>query len=132
LEQTWRFALNLDDGCKVVLSSIPIEIGKWKEIGCLNIALLRLPPALNEAKWTIITIPNFFVESTEWLVVNDDEVYVECGITVKDRLQREIVVTAGVSPGSVSVSMPFSNNSFNPEFGSEDYMRLPIHKGVRS
>ena len=126
LQEAWLFFLTLDSGWNAIFSSVFTEIGEWKEVGCLNVTFSSELPPLNKTKWTIIRFDNFFVESVEWLVVNNDEIYVECGLVVKDALEREIVVATGVSPGSVSISLPLSSNSFRPEFATEQCARLRI------
>lgn len=126
LQEAWLFSFTLDSGWNVTFSSVCADIGDWKEVGYLNVAFSLTLPTLNETDWIIIGVNNFLIKSVEWLVVNNDEIYVECGLVVKDALDREIIVAAGVSPGSVSISSPFSNNSFIPEFTTEQCTRLLI------
>nr|GFD13683.1 hypothetical protein [Tanacetum cinerariifolium] len=55
-----------------------------------------------------------------------EDVITECGIIFCGRGGSEIIISAGVSPGSVSVSAPFSLDSFEPQFSLASCRREAI------
>ncbi|WP_143684918.1 hypothetical protein [Variovorax sp. KK3] len=78
-------------------------------------SFLAQKPANDPTAWQVTPLTNFRVYSVEQLIYEDVDVYAECGLVLTDVAQRELVVAAGVSPGSVTVASPTSGDLFDPE-----------------
>ncbi|MBT2337073.1 hypothetical protein J7E49_24615 [Variovorax paradoxus] len=126
LEAAWLFRLILDTGWIVDLSSACTGVGGWQEIGSLNLGFAREGTDATAIEWVINSIEDFQIASVERLIFEDAEVYAESGIALKDTAHREIVVAAGVAPGSVSVLMPASTTPLQSEFELERLVRRPL------
>jgi len=126
LEAAWLFRLILESGWILDLSSACTGVGRWQEIGSLNLAFAREGADATAIEWVINPIEDFQIASVERLIFEDAEVYSESGITLKDTTHREIVVAAGVAPGSVSVSILASTTPLQSEFEVERLTRRPI------
>lgn len=126
LEAAWLFRLILDSGWILDLSSACTGVGGWQEIGSLNLAFAREEGDATAIEWVINPIEDFQIASVERLIFDDAEVYAETGIALKDAAHREIVVAAGVSPGSVSVLIPASASPLQAEFEIENLTRRPL------
>jgi hypothetical protein len=72
---------------------------------------------------------NFFVAGMSMLVYETMEVFAEAGIVFLGRDGTDLLVAAGVSPGSVSMAAPFSDKEFNTEFELDDYRREKLLPG---
>ena len=70
-----------------------------------------------------VDVPPFRVTSLIKLVYEDNNFSSECGIAIGGANEEEIVVATGISPGSVSVSAPFSTSTFEPEFSVSECKR---------
>lgn len=104
------------------------RVGNWKEVGSLNLSFKGKGQDTDSdsASWVIEPVSNFKIGNVESLIYEDQEVFSECGIALGDERDGEIIVAAGVSPGSVSISVPFSSCKFQPEFEVAKYQRFPI------
>ncbi|MDQ0017470.1 hypothetical protein J2W23_005883 [Variovorax boronicumulans] len=125
LEAAWLFRLILDSGWILDLSSSCTAVGGWQEIGSLNLGFAREGADATAIEWVVHPM-DFRIASAERLIFEDAEVYAESGIALKDMTHGEIVVAAGVAPGSVSVLMPSSAGPLRSEFDIERLMRRPL------
>ncbi|MBU2284914.1 MAG: hypothetical protein KKC85_00590, partial [Gammaproteobacteria bacterium] len=50
------------------------------------------------------------------LLYEDDDVISECALAFGGRDGEQIVIAAGIPPGSVSIAAPFSEEQFEPQF----------------
>lgn len=124
-QTAWLFRLVLDSGWIVDFSSACTGVGGWQEIGSLNLAFARGQPERDPVKWMMTALADFQVASVDRLIYEDGDVYTECGLLLKDRTDREVVVATGTAPGSVSILVPLSANAFQPEFLLEKLQRRP-------
>jgi hypothetical protein len=65
------------------------------------------------------------VERLEKLVYEDDDVISECGLVMYGVGGAEIIIAAGISPGSVSVAASFATGPFEPQFSLGTCRREP-------
>lgn len=128
-DAAWEFQLYFgDDDVFVEFSSACTQVVDWQEVGSLNIRVdscdggsttsIRPDPSKH-------AISSFFVESLEKLVYEDDDVISECGLVLHGSDGAEIIIAAGISPGSVSVAAPFATGSFEPQFSLGTCRREP-------
>jgi hypothetical protein len=123
-QATWLFRLLLDTGWVVDFSSAATEVGNWKEVGSLNLSFKSDHDGnCDGTPWLIKPVSDFKVETMERLIYEDGDVYAECGLILEDIHGREIIVAAGMAPGSVSIAAPFSTDVFQPEFEMNQYQR---------
>lgn len=127
LKAAWDFCLFLDDDISISFSSATTGIGDWAEMGSLNINVCAIPDsnALRYAdKYVSKNLSLCVIKRVDQLVFRDEKVYSECGLVLCDGDGDEIIVAAGVSPGSVSVSLPSDKTQFEPELDIGDYIRI--------
>lgn len=124
LSAAWQYRMHFDDGTAWEFSSACTEIDGWQEIGSLNVRNVSNEPVSHLFQRTdIIAFP---IRRLEYLVHQDAKVFAESGLIFASDDGKEIIVAAGVSPGSVSVLAPFSSQPFEPELSPQDYARLPV------
>lgn len=119
LQAAWIFQLIFDDGSLLEFSSACTQVIGWQEVGSLNIQLIRHPSNEQSDKGSDLLktdVPNFRLNSLAKLVYVDNDVSSECALVLCGVSGEEIVVSAGISPGSVSIAAPFSETSFEPQF----------------
>ena len=123
-ESAWLFRLIFNNQYLVEFSSDCTEVTGWQEMGSLNLlAVLDVNLEQKNEVFLVAETSNFAVENMECLVYRDADVYAECGLVFYSSLGEEIIIAAGVSPGSVSIQAPFSTQKFQPEFAVSDYHR---------
>lgn len=115
LKEAWLFRLVLDSGWTVDFSSACTGVGGWQEMGSLNLVFARVTE--NEAllQWTMTPIVEFHVRMAERLVFRSDAIYADVGIVLTSSTDDEVIISAGIPPGSVSIAAPFSSEEFRPE-----------------
>lgn len=123
LKCAWQCRIFLDNNDVFEFSSACTEVAGWQEVGSLNIE--RIHPVENSAGalFSKTSIERFTIVSVDCLVYETPDVYAECGIVLRAVSGEEVIIAAGVSPGSVSVQAPFSSLPFDPEFSVPDYTR---------
>ncbi|WP_157655502.1 hypothetical protein [Burkholderia ubonensis] len=126
LECAWQCRFLLDGGGILEFSSACTVVAGWHEVGSLNIKKIVGKDDSNRDIFHEIAVEKFFIASIDCLVYDDPDVYSECGIVFRDGSGHELIIAAGVSPGSVSVKAPFANELFAPEFSLGDYGRVPL------
>lgn len=124
LTATWQLRLHFDNDTILEFSSACTEVDGWQEIGSLNVRKVSSEPADKVFHRTVVN--SFKVCRVERLIHEDPIVFAEAGLVFIESNQTEIIIAAGVSPGSVSVLAPFSAQAFEPELSAPDYKRQPI------
>jgi len=128
-DAAWKFQLYFgDDNVFVEFSSACTQVVDWQEVGSLNIRM-----TLCDAENTVCVEPglskhaisSFFVERLEKLIYEDDDVISECGLVIYGAGGAEIIIAAGISPGSVSVAAAFATEPFEPQFSLDTCRRTP-------
>jgi hypothetical protein len=123
----WQCRFMLGNGYALEFSSACTVVADWQEVGSLNIEYLAIGEAdEGAAVFQEYEIGSFRIAAVERLVYEDSHVYSECGLVFHDKSGMEVIVAAGVSPGSVSINAPFSRERFAPEFPVADYHRAPF------
>lgn len=119
-DAVWEFQLYFDDSSTFIeFSSACTQVGDWQEVGSLN---LRFVAGDDESKnYVGLGLPkhgisSFNVKKVEALIYEDSDVISECGLVLSGTDGGEIIIAAGVSPGSVSVAASFATESFEPQF----------------
>ncbi len=114
LKEAWLFRIVLDSGWTVDFSSACTGVGGWQEMGSLNLVFARVSEDETSIQWTMTRIVEFHVRMAERLVFRRDAVYAEAGIVLTGSTGDEVVIAAGIPPGSVSIAAPFSTEEFQP------------------
>ena len=116
----WEFQLHFDgSGTFIEFSSACTQVVDWQEVGSLNVRFVARDEKYKASVGLELPkhdISFFAVEKVEVLVYEDDDVISECGLVLSGADGGEIIIAAGISPGSVSVSAPFATGSFEPQF----------------
>lgn len=124
LDSAWLCRFYLDSGDIFEFSSACTEVDGWEELGSLNIA--KVDSKASENLFNRTKVNPFFICLIECLVYENTSVFAECGIVLRDSLGGEVIIAAGISPGSVSVQAPFTTLPFEPELSMSDYRRMAI------
>lgn len=117
----WLFQLIFNNGSLIEFSSACTQIVGWQEVGSLNI---RYSDESSDGRRAVglallrTDLPPFQVIALEKLVFEDDDVITECGLSFYEASGEEIVVSAGIPPGSVTIAAPFSKACFEPQFSN--------------
>lgn len=122
LHTTWEFALVFDSGAELRFSSSCTEVVDWQEVGSLNIWTPEYSTVPSAGRGVVARscIEAIKVNAVEKLIYEDEDVIVECGLVICGARDQNVVIAAGISPGSVSVMAPFSKGySFEPQFPLE-------------
>ncbi len=123
----WLLRLIFNDRFLIEFSSACTQVIGWHEVGSLNLKVIRIcepsddDPIRNIFSFT--EIKEFLIASVEYLIYEDSDVYSESGLVLRSSSGEEVIIAAGVPPGSVSVQAPFSKLDFEPEFPTSDYKR---------
>ncbi len=115
----WGLTLLFDGQLGVEFSSSCTMTTGWQEIGSLNIALNYVPDRLTPADVPEIeemVIPPLSVCRIDKITYEENGYITECGLAIIGADGTEIIITTAVSPGSVSISAPFLQDQFDPEF----------------
>jgi hypothetical protein len=127
----WELRLYLSNGMFIDFSSAFTNVGGWQEVGSLNMrftADATSESVLNNETYAHVEIAHFCINDLQSLVFLDDDVFSECGIVFIDEKGSEVIVAAGVSPGSVSALIPLSESDFNPEMGHGAYLKIKMRE----
>lgn len=118
-QAAWVFRLILEGDDLFEFSSACTQVVGWHEVGSLSIRFVK---GSNKGRadatpdLEAIAIPVFRVLALEKLVYEDADVVSECALVLRGEDGEEIVVAAGIPPGSVSVTAPFTEGLFEPQF----------------
>ena len=126
IQAAWIFQLIFDDGSLIDFSSACTQVAGWQEVGSLNMQLIRKLPKeqLDKGSDLLRTdVLNFRLNSLAKLAYADDDVSSECALVFCGENGEEIIVATGIPPGSVSISAPFLETSFEPEFSVSECKR---------
>ena len=117
-QAAWLFRLILSGGGLLEFSSACTQVVDWQEVGSLNIRFVDhssdVSADLGPGAPTI-AIPALHLQALEKLVYEDADVVSECALVLHGE-GEEIVVAAGIPPGSVSVIASFTKGAFEPQF----------------
>jgi hypothetical protein len=120
LQTAWELVLVFDSGLTLEFSSACSQAVDWQEVGSLNVRVAHLSigdGATTASKKNEIPVSPIDLVAAEKLIYEDDDVVVECGLVLCGRDSQEVVIAAGVPPGSVTAQAPFSmGQSFEPQF----------------
>jgi hypothetical protein len=115
LKAAWLFRIVLDDGGSLEFSSAGTEVVDWQEVGSLTIRLVdKSSPPVEDFLW-VDMLPLEIVE-VDVLIYEDEDVISECGLVICGVDGSEIIVAAGIPPGSVSIMSPIFGGAFEPQF----------------
>lgn len=126
LRAAWLFRLVFQDDFFIEFSSASTEIMDWQEVGSLNIRFSgHSAKNINSESFECITttISSIQVAKLEKVLYSDPDLVVECGVIIHGDSGEEIIVSAGIPPGSVSISAPFGSLQFEPQFDMSDCTR---------
>jgi len=124
--ETWSFRLGFEGGVLLEFSSASTEVVGWQEVGSLNVQKMDDSKAGAIGRITTFAKP-FRVSELEKVVYEDDDVISECGMAFHGGVgEPELVVAAGISPGSVSVAGQCSDEGFAPQFAISTCRREKI------
>ena len=109
LTSAWELTLFFNNKMVVEFSSISNQVDGWEELGALKMKFkVASNKNLNNEVYKKIGIPEFCITDIECLYFEDDDVYIESGIIFNNDIGDQIVITTGISPGSVSVKAAFN------------------------
>lgn len=118
-QAAWLLRLILSGSASLEFSSACTEVVGWHEVGSLNVRLVR-PGAAGvtdaEIGMPVTSIPEVRLSAIQKIVYEDDDVITECGMALGGDGGVEVIVAAGVPPGSVSLAAPFTCQPFEPQF----------------
>jgi hypothetical protein len=120
LQSAWELSLIFDSGLVLEFSSACTQAVGWQEVGSLNVRLTHRSVrggVTTTGKQSEIAVPPIRLVAAEKLIYEDDDVVVECGLVLLGSNGQQMVIAAGISPGSVSVRASFSaGHAFEPQF----------------
>jgi|GEM_PF-3503213 len=119
LQAAWLFWLILSSGEMLEFSAACTQIVDWQEVGSLNIRLIGRAtdaPAASHQHMATVAVPAIHLQALERLVYEDTDVVSECGLLLRGEDGNEVVIAAGIPPGSVSISAAFNKGPFEPQF----------------
>jgi len=124
----WLFRLYFDDDFLLEFSSTSTDVGNWREVGSINIRMVKkdLPSEYNQEIFNRKPIEPLVVSDIRLLTYDDSNVYAENGIILCTDAGQKIVIVSSVAPGSVSISAPFADEDFVPEFDMSEYKQAPL------
>lgn len=111
---SWAFNIFFGES-QIQFSSACTQIGGWQEVGSLNIKV----EAKRETGQLEVEQVDFAVSritKVERMVFEDDDVISFCGLAITTENGEELVIAAGIPPGSVSVRASFLKSQFEPQF----------------
>lgn len=118
-QAAWLFLLTLSGGEVLEFSSACTQVVSWQEVGSLNIRFIGRSSGVSadsELELATVAVPALHLQELEKLVYEDADVISECALVLRGKAGEEIVVAAGIPPGSVSVIASFTKGPFEPQF----------------
>lgn len=116
-QAAWGVSIAFEDEEKIIISSAMNAVDGWQEVGGLSLSFIQNERSKRVAKEVVTKISPIRIVAVDKIVYEDDELVVECGLALLTEIGRDIIFSAGVSPGSVSVCAGFLQESvFEPEF----------------
>lgn len=115
----WGLTLLFDGQLSVEFSSACTMTAGWQEMGSLNIALSYVPDHVTadaSSENREIPLPALSACRIDKITYEEDGFITECGLAIVGADGTEIIITSAASPGSVTVSTPFLQDQFDPEF----------------
>ncbi|TFF18253.1 hypothetical protein E3C22_22130 [Jiella endophytica] len=127
-KMAWLFQLSLDNEMALEFWSDPVNAGGWEEVGVLCIRLVSNPQerAGTTFEWVGAQIAPFIIAKVQVLVDERPDFQAECGLEFFNDKGEDLIVVAGISPGSVTISAPFDRQNFDPECYLTEYKREPL------
>jgi len=125
LKAAWLFRLVLDDGSSLEFSSASTEVVDWQEVGSINIRLVdKSSPPAEDFLW--VDMLPLEIVGVDVLIYEDEDVISECGIVICGIDEKEVIVAAGIPPGSVSIMNPILVGAFEPQFSVSTCRRIRL------
>lgn len=123
----WTFQLIFENTNLIEFSASATQINEqWEEYSSLNILYcIDISPDI-QAYETLTNrgfVNDFVIFKIEKLIWATEEVVVECGLVISDLNGREIIITAGIPPCSVTVHADFSGEYFKPLYALSECRR---------
>lgn len=118
-EAAWLFTLYFEDGHKLEFWSESYETAGWNELGVLVVSSLGEAvdgPSMNVEQFRV-EIPSIRIARCRKLLCEEDDFLVECGLLLAGEAGENVIIAAGIPPGSVSVSLPSDESNFRPLLG---------------
>jgi hypothetical protein len=122
LAQCWPLRLVHSNGDDLQFWSEARSVGGWREVGALDIDTY----IEGDLIWAESEIATFRVGAVELLIADVQSLQVVSGIAIQSLEGTELLIVAGVSPGSLSVCMPGEPSACDPEWPIEDYRRVVV------
>lgn len=117
--EAWNLLLILESGMTLDFSSACSRSVGWHEVGSLNINLLPFDNGSDEnmlVSGVRVSISPIDLVAIDKIIYEDDDVVVECGLILRGS-NEDVTICAGISPGSISLSAPFTMGQlFAPQF----------------
>jgi hypothetical protein len=130
LQAAWGISFVFDSGLVLEFSSACTQAIGWQEVGSLNIRLMQGSmdsTAVGGMGKNEVVVPTVELLYAEKLLYEDEDVVVECGLLLHGRTDQNVVISAGISPGSVSVHAPFSvGQLYEPQFPLSGCLRQEL------
>lgn len=111
LRAAWESAFIFNTGAVLEFSSACTQVVDWQEVGSLNIRLTHGPvegAAMTSCSGNESSFEALEIIAVEKVIYEDEDVVVECGLLLRGVNGEEVIVAAGIPPGSVSMQMPCS------------------------
>ena len=125
LSEAWQCRIHFNSGTMFEFSSLCTGVGGWDEMGSLCIH--EMENGTDKALFQKTMVEPICIAKIECFIHDNTTVYCEAGMVFQDAHGKEVIIAAGVAPGSVSVSAPFSQEAFEPELSIDAYARLPFN-----
>lgn len=120
LKAAWIFWLIFQSGKVLEFSSACTQVVGWEEVGSLNIGLLeKIEKSDSYLAGNIfqINVQGFIFSEINKLIYEDEDLISECGLVLISPGEQEVVIAAGIPPGSVSIKAWFQKEElFEPQF----------------
>lgn len=116
LAAAWLFTLYFEDGHNLAFWSEFYSTVGWNELGVLVVS--SPGKAIDGQRMNLelfrVEIPPIRIARCRKLLCEEDGFLAECGLLLASEDGKNVIIAAGISPGSVSVSLPSSQSNFSP------------------
>jgi hypothetical protein len=124
----WGTVFVFDGGWCLSIAARMESLGGWKEIGSLVVRYCHsdaLGAGCIEPFHLKHEVPKAEIIRAEGLSLLEDRGECQCGLVLIGH-SFEIIIAPGISPGSISISAPFADADFEPEYQRECYVRTAL------
>jgi hypothetical protein len=116
LEAAWLFTLYFEDGGNLEFWSEFYNTAGWNELGVLVVS--SLGEAVEGRSMNLeqfrVEIPSIRIAGCRKLLCEEDGFLAEYGLLLAGEDEENLIIAAGISPGSVSVRLPSDVSNFSP------------------